>query len=1550
MSRHWLPAFAIASGIALAASVSSAATAASVTLVESCPATHDQPAVTAVGFRGAESFAAEETHVLVLIDTSASQTGNHRQRAAAALTGLLDGARAGDRFAIAAVDVACTPLSGGFHAAGAAPLKQAQLALDARTPLGSTDLVAVMEEATRQFAGTSGPRAVVYIGDGPGLNGLDATDFSTLLSLLRDERVSVSSVGIGPQVNWTCLAALANATGGMLAVPEVGDDAAAAGSRIGGLAIQPVTWPGDVTFLNVAPESRVRMLPDHLPPLRGDRDSIVLIEGDLSNARLELSLPGGPAIPLSIPSATAREENAYLAELARNARPTNGVFLPLLGREGLALAQTMIRGEAATLAVLSRQAEATGAHSSAMRLAEASLRRDPDNTDASLIREVALRQLEANPDDLPPPGVADSGALPFDPADPAAPGRRETSDGPGGELAELEAMRRVRAQGLEQDTAVKLRAARNLLASDPDLARERLKEQQQVIDQSDDLDAGMRQRLLAQIEMRIRESIVRSREKVECDLVNERRAAIGRERARLTSELQRREEKIKQLTERYNALVEEGIRVGYQRPTNAFVQAERDVAEVIAEEAPPLYANYPIPMTAREVGRTAPLVARILDYDAENTRVRRDQERGFMDVLHLTDVAGIPFADEPPILYPSAERWKELTRLREKYKSVDLANPGSKEQKIYAVLDEPVSRFEFTETPLRDVIVQIRDAQGIPVELDVKALEDAGIDLDTPITQNLSGISLRSALRLLLGNIDLTYLIKDEVLLITTKEKAQENLVVKVYPVADLVMPINPGSGVNPFQTGGGMGGQGGINSGQGMGGGMGGGGMGGGGMGGGGFCWVAREVYGVHDPRWLVFRDWITADAPAWLRDAYGAHGERVAAWIHDKPRMKSALRLLMDRAIHGRVAEDLSGGHFQVAGAKTRLARGAGPTIVPTAATSGAEKAAGLSPAEDRMGLPEAVLAAGDLPAALKAYLPATDDAAPRGATDARDAALRLAQVRVSAADLGRKGSFDKAADLLSATIACGHGEPWMYESLALAMEAAGRPRADVERVLLSGADFASSTIDLMQLANYLARFGSDKQALRLCRTITRIDPASREAYALAMAVAARTNDVEALAWACPGVLAHEWPAGQQEVVTRAARLAKATVDSLEKQGRADAAVSFKAAVDAALIRDLVIDLSWTGDADVDVVVEEPAGTVCSLSAPRSASGGVLLGDNDAAIDPDNATQHERYVATEAFPGEYRILVRRAAGKVAADTLTAEMTIHRGTDREQVLRRQIRIGADDQLLSVNVPEGRRREPLLDAQIAHDVDTQRILGKAVLAQQLAAITDPLATESMSESRGGASPPGPTGPGVPFFGNGAVGYQPIISTLPEGTNLSITAVVSADRRYVRINANPLFSGVGAVTQFNFSGGGAGGTGGGGGGGMGQQGGGMGQQGGGMGQQGGGMGQQGGGMGQQGGGMGQQGGGMGQQGGGMGQQGGGGFCWVAREVYGHSNPKWLVFRHWLQTQAPRWLHDLYGAHGEAFAAWLHDKPAAKSAVRMLMDHAIAEAQMPCPASE
>lgn len=60
------------------------------------------------------------------------------------------------------------------------------------------------------------------------------------------------------------------------------------------------------------------------------------------------------------------------------------------------------------------------------------------------------------------------------------------------------------------------------------------------------------------------------------------------------------------------------------------------------------------------------------------------------------------------------------------------------------------------------------------------------------------------------------------------------------------------------------------------------------------------------------------------------------------------------------------------------------------------------------------------------------------------------------------------------------------------------------------------------------------------------------------------------------------------------------------------------------------------------------------------------------------------------------------------------------------------------------------------------------------------------------------------------------------------------------------------------------------------------------------------------------------------------------CWVAREVYGNENPEWMVFRHWLYTESPKWFRNLYLEEGERFAAFISDKPALKSIVKMGMD--------------
>jgi len=64
-------------------------------------------------------------------------------------------------------------------------------------------------------------------------------------------------------------------------------------------------------------------------------------------------------------------------------------------------------------------------------------------------------------------------------------------------------------------------------------------------------------------------------------------------------------------------------------------------------------------------------------------------------------------------------------------------------------------------------------------------------------------------------------------------------------------------------------------------------------------FCWVAREVYGIENPKWLQFRYWMLNDAPSWFRNLYIKYGERIAKFISNKPLVKSIIRKWMNTKI---------------------------------------------------------------------------------------------------------------------------------------------------------------------------------------------------------------------------------------------------------------------------------------------------------------------------------------------------------------------------------------------------------------------------------------------------------------------------------------------------------------------------------------------------------------------------------------------------------------------------------------------------------------------------
>lgn len=146
------------------------------------------------------------------------------------------------------------------------------------------------------------------------------------------------------------------------------------------------------------------------------------------------------------------------------------------------------------------------------------------------------------------------------------------------------------------------------------------------------------------------------------------------------------------------------------------------------------------------------------------------------------------------------------------------------EAKVRHALNEPTN-MDFTETPLSDVVHYLADLHFIKIQLDTRALEDAGVGSDTPVTRTLKDVALKSALNLMLRDLDLTTHITDGVLLITTRDALDKVIETRAYNVEDAIAPGTEAKEVAAVLQGllqsghplmGGMGGMGG-----GMGGGM---------------------------------------------------------------------------------------------------------------------------------------------------------------------------------------------------------------------------------------------------------------------------------------------------------------------------------------------------------------------------------------------------------------------------------------------------------------------------------------------------------------------------------------------------------------------------------------------------------------------------------------------------------------------------------------------------------------------------------------------------------
>jgi len=118
-----------------------------------------------------------------------------------------------------------------------------------------------------------------------------------------------------------------------------------------------------------------------------------------------------------------------------------------------------------------------------------------------------------------------------------------------------------------------------------------------------------------------------------------------------------------------------------------------------------------------------------------------------------------------------------------------LAEPESPPQQsasvraIAAALDEQTN-LDFTDLPVWDLVESLKAKSDIEIQIDFKSFDEAGIDGSTTVTYQVNGVALRSALKELLDELDLTTIVRDETLVIITKTEADQVLDTRVYPIA----------------------------------------------------------------------------------------------------------------------------------------------------------------------------------------------------------------------------------------------------------------------------------------------------------------------------------------------------------------------------------------------------------------------------------------------------------------------------------------------------------------------------------------------------------------------------------------------------------------------------------------------------------------------------------------------------------------------------------------------------------------------------------------------
>ncbi|MFO0850478.1 MAG: hypothetical protein U0871_18260 [Gemmataceae bacterium] len=1404
--------------------------------------------------------------VLVLIDTSASQAGAPLAQAQAALAGLTAAAGADDRFDVWTVNIdhpsATRSLTGGFHPAGSTPVKEALVKLaDAEFGSGAVDLKAGLEKAAREFAGRSGRAAVMlYLGDGESAASKEPFTEAARVAVgqaLADKEIAFYAVPLGAAVHPHNLHGLATLTGGVVvrATADLGTPTGQAdlAGKLTAAFNAPILRPDRVAF---GPEG-MEVYPTRLPPLRADRPTLVVgkLKGPAQtlSARVEGRANGVPVtVDLSERVPGPEAANFFLASVLKQWKdaPAKDAPAVLPADRTLAMAAEqfrMFRDEFTLQGVWALSAERLD---HAQKLFEAALKVDPQAADAVAGLRVLnkLRTGEAKTEQVKARIAAGATLerVAQDPAQPAAAGG-QPAPAVAPPAPSLLDQQRAAQQVAEQEFRVlvddTLRRARRLFQTDPDGAYEDLKRQRDAVLNNDQLSEIVRRRLVQDLEAQMREVQLKGAQ-IKRD-ISAQRERIAQARQRL-ADLDREttlEEQTRARIDVFKQLMSQGRFELAQQEAQAMIQERFNRGLRLPPEA---YAAYRISQAAGNI--------------REQRELRRIREDRYLLTMLQADKSFIPYPDEPPVHFPPASVWRELTAGR-------VARYGYGSMGVGEDIPESFRRLRTLLEGETDRRVNIRDLANMNLgslldqlqtqfadygvrfvfRTDLFSQDIAGTLRDTRLrtSSDLSGLPLGSFLDVVLRDIEMSWIARPDYIEIgpnnATTSLRYDEKVTRAFDVAELIVGIpnaqstqallqnlaflgaqatifgaalNPFNGLNPFGFAGGGVGIGGFGGGLGgggfpgggvagaglgalgalgAGGGIGGAGLGAGGQQFGGAAGQAGFGGGVGGLGQLGAGGGFAGNPLGNLTGQFGIQGNdqsrfllteifynvayrewEIPPGVQAKPDYQPKVepdkinsmglyppsRALIIRATHRYHPTPTF--DLRRAGG---MAGAGGPGLKRDGQFAGKPAGGGADQADAR--------------AAAAAMAKRTDVDPAKVWNQAFGTTVTKPELVADAADiLFELKEFKHAAEAIKAGLR--HGRVtggWAQDALAVALQADGAAGPEVERVALSGVDLEPADPKAYLKAAKAERdLGRYDVALAYCQRAAALEPNSPAAYVEALGVTDRAKDVTAdvAQWALAELLNRDWPTdgADYHVVAkdRAARLAT----KYTAAGNRDAAARLQAVVNAGAskTRDLVIELLWQGQADLDLAVTEPSGAVCSATHRRTTGGGVLKAD---ILEQQDDNRSEVYTAASGFSGTYLVAVKVGLGKAVGNTARVKVTRFQGTPKESV-----------ELVSVDLT---RPTPIT---VALDGGSRTDLATVPVEVSEARLETTLAPMDQSGPSGGTSARAASRPALSVA-------QPTIETKVPGIaagqpGLRIEQKLSADRKKLEMSANPVFTG------------------------------------------------------------------------------------------------------------------------------------------------------------